>query len=86
MEWKIILFVILSVCSLGFTAANGFVLVAFLKRRQGGSMIPLLGGLTGLAATLLAPWHSVRQFWWLPLFIDAGTFYWLVTVFKSSKS
>ena len=78
---KTTLFIVLSFFSFGFSAANGCVLVAFLKRRQRGSMIPLLGGLAGLIAVMLAPWHSVRQLWWLPLLLDVGTFYWLVTLF-----
>lgn len=78
----IILFGVFSISSVGISAANGYVLVAFLKQRQGGSMIPLLGGLAGLAAAMLAPWPYVHQFWWLPLFLDAGTFCWLVmTIF-----
>lgn len=75
---KSILFILFSVIFLGCSAANGNVLVVFLTRRRTGSMIPLLGGLAGLGAALIAPWPSFHQFWWVALLIDAGTIYWLI--------
>jgi len=41
-------------------------------------MIPLLGGLAGLCAVLVAPLPAIHQFWWAPLLIDVGTGYALV--------
>ena len=79
-EMKLILFILLGLVFLGCATANGKVLVAFLTRRQTGSMIPLLGGLAGLSAALLAPWQFIHQFWWVALLLDAGTAYWLVSL------
>jgi len=78
---KLILFILLSLFFLGNAVANGNVLLAYLIRRQTGSMIPLLGGLAGLGATLIAPWQWVHHLWYVPLLIDAGTIYWLIMFF-----
>jgi uncharacterized membrane protein HdeD (DUF308 family) len=78
---KLVLFILLALIFLGCSAANADVLVAFVRRRQHGSMTPLMGGLSGFTATLIAPWQAIHNLWWLALLLDAGTGYWLIMLF-----
>jgi hypothetical protein len=78
---KVIIFIPLVLTFLGCSAANGKVLVDFVTRQQRGSMIPVLGGVSGLLAALIAPWPTIHQLWWVPVLIDAGTIYWLIVLF-----
>jgi hypothetical protein len=48
------------------------------KRREGSSIVPVLGGVLGAFALALAP-IDLRQFLWLPFILDYGSIPWLVS-------
>jgi len=54
-------------------ALNWVALVWQFTRPRSPSWMPLLGGLVGVAAILLAPLESVRAWWWLAFLLDAGS-------------
>ncbi len=56
----------------GCAAANGSVFIKWLVRNKSGSTIPLIGGIAGCFALLVAPWSTVHFYWWVPLLLDAS--------------
>ena len=53
---------------------NGWILVSgLLLRRETRSWIPLLGGILGALAFLMAPNDKIRSLWWLPFVLDFGS-------------
>lgn len=75
---RLALSILLACVFVGCAAANGKVLASFLVRRQAGSMLPLMGGVTGVGAALISPVEVVHKLWWMPLLLDAGTAWWLI--------
>jgi hypothetical protein len=53
-------------------AANWVSLVWQFTRPNGPSWTPFLAGLLGIAAIFVAPFETLRQWWWVLLFLDAG--------------
>ncbi len=55
------------------TIFNGVIVFGglFLKKKM-PSIVPFVGGVTGLYALKLAPWESVHAYWWVPLLLDFG--------------
>lgn len=61
---------------------NWWRLIRALAGKRKGSGLPIIPGLLGAIALLIAPstndiarWHS---FWWVPLFVDVGCVPWLI--------
>ena len=54
------------------TFNNALLVHGFLGRKEGPSGIPLIGGIAGAIALLIAPVDGVARFWWVPLFADYG--------------
>jgi hypothetical protein len=54
--------------SLCITAGNWWIV-----RRQRGSLLPLIGGILGILALLIAPSAALNRVWWLPAVIDVGS-------------
>ena len=42
-------------------------------RRSRGSLVPLVGGLTGITACVTLPFPALRHWWWIPLVADPGS-------------
>jgi hypothetical protein len=62
------------VLALPLIAANNLAAFEqFILRRRAPSWIPLLGGLLGVAALRTLPIQGLRDYWWLPLFLDWGS-------------
>ena len=55
------------------TNLSTFIQHKFYKRA--GVQLPLMGGLLGAGALLLAPLPEVGPFWWIPLLVDPGCAY-----------
>jgi len=43
--------------------------------RKSASLIPLIGGLSGIAACFTLPFTVLRHWWWTPLIVDLGSAY-----------
>lgn len=57
---------------------NAVGVVQAMRRRRadptgsGFSMVPLLGGLAGALACVVAPLRGLARWWWVPLVVDLG--------------
>jgi hypothetical protein len=67
---------------MGWLLAMVFLWVAFghlglvlrwRARGEGGSLVPFIGGLAGMAACFLLPFPWLAHWWWVPLIVDLGT-------------
>ena len=52
---------------------NLYLVLKPLFGRKPESWIPLIGGVSGTLACLIAPSIEIRAWWWLPLLLDFGT-------------
>ena len=73
----------LAVIFLLLTLVNGYYLWIQCKKNDGvsPSLAPLLGGIAGIIAVLVAPvGHMPMKLWWIlvPVFADAGTGYYII--------
>ena len=65
---------LLCLAGLWLSILNWIALVRRLSsKKPSPSWIPLLGGLLGFGAVLLAPNAALIRFWWLPFLIDGGS-------------
>jgi hypothetical protein len=44
-------------------------------RRKSGALVPLVGGLSGIAACVTLPFPALGHWWWTPLIVDPGSAY-----------
>jgi hypothetical protein len=51
---------------------NWFIAFRNIRAKDGGSLVPIVGGLFGTASLLLVPGSPVGGWWWAPLVIDLG--------------
>jgi hypothetical protein len=63
----------LGVACLWISFVNWSLLITLLVRGRAPALIPLVGGLLGVAAILLGPAPALRPYWWLPFLVDAGS-------------
>ena len=52
---------------------NWLCVVQGLRGRSTSSWIPLLGGVLGAVACVIAPDGALRHLWWVPLLADFGS-------------
>jgi hypothetical protein len=72
MRW--IIAAALGLAAFWLSTLNWIALVRrFSSRGYAPSWIPLVGGVLGLAALLLAPSLALRRFWWVALVVDGGS-------------
>jgi hypothetical protein len=71
---------IVSVISILLIAIFGLIafghiccLVRFLVKGTTFSVVPLVGGILGGVGFFLAPYATLRHFWWLPSILDYGS-------------
>jgi hypothetical protein len=64
--------VILLVLSLLIITANLSISLKWYIARKRASMIPFIGGITGMMGLLLLPMPELHRFWWVPLVADLG--------------
>jgi hypothetical protein len=70
---KTLLALVLALFSLNVMAFNwGVVLGGLFLKKKMPSVVPFVGGVTGVYALKLAPWDSVHAYWWVPLLLDFG--------------
>lgn len=77
-ELRLIVTVIFFCLFLGISICNVWVILRYYIKKQQGSIIHFIGGLSGLLAVFLAPDSALRPLWWLPLILDFGTIPWIV--------
>ena len=46
---------------------------------KSASLVPLVGGLAGVAACFTLPFPALRRWWWTPLIVDLGSAYLVAT-------
>ena len=67
----------LGVCALTFVVYAGGNWIAFflfvVRKRQGVSFMPPIGGLFGFLGLLFSPWPMIRNMSWIPIVLDPGT-------------
>jgi len=70
LRWGIAALLLLSfaLCSV----ANISIIIECVVRRRFVSRIPLVGGIAGAAALLIAPIPALHWWWWSPLLLDVG--------------
>jgi len=71
MQW--FFFIVLSALCVLIVADNDATVVRAWFRKKGGSLVPLIGGLSGMLALLISPLPGWRDWWWVPLVADVGT-------------
>ena len=64
---------LLAVISAAVTLGNFGLILRWLISKKGSSQVPVLGGLAGLLAMLVAPSAWLQAWWWAPLLVDPGT-------------
>jgi len=67
------IFVIFSIISILIIGSNWFMAVRWWLFKERASMIPLIGGVSGVVAILTSGWSQAVIFCWLPLILDLGT-------------
>jgi hypothetical protein len=68
---RLVIVVVLAILFVGCSGANYATIVRWHRTRQSGSFVPLLGGLAGTGALLVA--CDSGAYWiWLPLCVDPG--------------
>lgn len=67
-----IIFLWVAICNL-------WIIVRYYLKKQPGSTIPLIGGLSGVLALFVIPFNQLRSLWWIPLVIDWGSLPLVVT-------
>lgn len=69
---------------MGWLFAGVFLLVAlgnlgialrWYARGESGSLVPLVGGLSGVGACVALPFQTLLHWWWIPLIVDLGSAY-----------
>ena len=55
----------------GFNAS--IIWRALVRRKKSPSWVPLVGGVCGSLALVIAPVPGAREWWWLPLNLDWGS-------------
>jgi len=71
-----LLLLLFAVCALGNLVGP----VQAIIRRKNYSMVPFIGGLAGMFGLLLAPAPELHRWWWVPLVLDLGTGFLLLSV------
>ena len=61
---------------------NAYCLLRGLTRSHGPSVVPIIGGLLGIAAVGVAPAPALRPYWWVPLVLDCSSPLLAVGVFR----
>ena len=80
---RLVVGALFSLTFLGSMLCNVSIPLRFLVRKQRGSMMPLVGGTSGMLALLCLPVEALHQWWWVPLVVDPGCALMLVgVVFK----
>lgn len=64
---------ILSLICVVLTVGNGVMLTQCLLYGKRGSAIPVLGGLSGMVALLIAPIENAWIWCWVPIVVDYGS-------------
>lgn len=64
-----------AVVFLWVTLGNPGILLRWYFRRKHGSLLPLVGGISGITACFTLPFPALRYWWWLPLMADPGCGY-----------
>lgn len=41
-------------------------------QRQSFSLVPIIGGVAGAVGCAIAPWESLRAWWWVAPLVDVG--------------
>jgi len=73
MIWWALAF-LLGVVFLWVATLNAIVLwQGGFRRKKTSSWIPLIAGLSGSLALVVAPLPQVRRWWWIPLILDWGS-------------
>jgi len=60
------MFVLVALC-------NFSVLLGWYAHGKSGSLIPLIGGLSGIVACVTLPFPALTHWWWTPLIVDLGS-------------
>jgi hypothetical protein len=78
-EVRWIAFGVFAVVFLLAAIGNAAIVVRWLIKRKHVSLAPIVGGVSGALAAVVAPVSGVREWFWVPLVIDLGTAYLLVS-------
>lgn len=70
MLWVIssVLFVVFLVCAAG----NGVGVIIGRVRNRSFSVVPFVGGVSGVLGCVIAPSKAVNRYWWIPPLVDLG--------------
>lgn len=63
----------------GCTTGNAATLLRFVVSKRRGSMIPFFGGIAGALGIVASPQTPLHGLWWLPLLVDPGSAFLVVT-------
>jgi hypothetical protein len=67
-----LLAVLLGGISLIITCGNASIAIRFWVKRRQGSLVPLIGGVCGAVAMLVAPFEQLQRQAWVALVLDLG--------------
>ncbi|GEM_PF-2268899 len=70
---KTVFCVLLALIALPTMLGNARTTFQYVVSKKTGSLVPVLGGISGAGAMLLAPWSLLNQWAWVPLVLDPGS-------------
>jgi hypothetical protein len=56
---------------IGCVITNIHSLVVIIKKKH-SSMIPFIGGISGMIVCLISPWTNIRPYWWVSFILDVS--------------
>lgn len=72
-------FAVFALIFLAASIGNVLLVVRYKATGRRASLVPMVGGIFGVMAMLLAPWPEFRSWFWIPLVVDIGSLPLLVT-------
>lgn len=70
---KSLFFWFFGIVFLWIASINAYIVWKSYFRKHGSSMVPLLGGIAGVIACIIAPIEALRSLWFVPLLLDLGS-------------
>jgi TRAP-type C4-dicarboxylate transport system permease small subunit len=58
---------------------NWKIVISYVTTKKGATFIPLFGGICGCLGLLACPNPTAFKLWWLPLLVDPGSVFMVVT-------
>jgi hypothetical protein len=70
---KTALSVLLASIALAAVLGNARTVFRYINSKRTGSLVPLIGGLSGAGAMLMGPYPHLYRWAWIPLAFDPGS-------------